>query len=287
MIDTPKSLLLQVLPIPPSGSPRDQCIGLSEKPKTNSRERLCQDFARIKSLPKRLLSAAMIVDVSFELITIFTAMCLNVDRLFFFEGEQNDFSEDLRRSSQKRFISSRPTVSAYSKSFCTVWDTSTQEDIWIRDSRWSNGFAHPFRTSRSRSTQDLSKFIRDLPISFVREWGFASTPSSNCNLQWAIIWLGSAQRCTVPGVVLYPVIPPWDSWCLFIVCSTVWSDATRLGRPYCLLTVKFPFLKKNINQQFWMVHRFWVHYRLSNKVISILMIIINLPFTDKSELFLD
>ena len=40
MIDTPKSLLLQVLTIPPSGSPRGQGIELSEKPKTNSRERL-------------------------------------------------------------------------------------------------------------------------------------------------------------------------------------------------------------------------------------------------------
>ena len=35
MIDTPKSLLLQVLTIPPSGSPRDQGIGLSDKLKTN------------------------------------------------------------------------------------------------------------------------------------------------------------------------------------------------------------------------------------------------------------
>ena len=40
MADTPKSLLLQVLIIPPSGSPRDQGIGLREKPKTNLRERL-------------------------------------------------------------------------------------------------------------------------------------------------------------------------------------------------------------------------------------------------------
>ena len=86
MKDTPKNLLLQVLKIPPSGSPRDQGIGLSEKPKTNSRERLCRHFARTKSLPKRLLSAARIVDFSLVLITIFTAMCLNVDGLFFFQG---------------------------------------------------------------------------------------------------------------------------------------------------------------------------------------------------------
>ena len=63
MIDTSKRLLLQVLTIPPSGSPRDQGIGLSEKPRANSRERLYRDFVRIKSLPKRHLSAAMIVDI--------------------------------------------------------------------------------------------------------------------------------------------------------------------------------------------------------------------------------
>ena len=38
MIDTPKSLLLQVLNKRPSGSPRDQGFGLSEKPKVNSRK---------------------------------------------------------------------------------------------------------------------------------------------------------------------------------------------------------------------------------------------------------
>ena len=62
MIDTPKSLFLQVLTVPPSGSPGDQSIRLSEKPKTNSRESPSRDFARIKSLPKRLLSVAMIAD---------------------------------------------------------------------------------------------------------------------------------------------------------------------------------------------------------------------------------
>ena len=83
MLDTPNSLLFQVLTIPLSGSLIDQVIGLSEKLKTNSGERLCRDFVRVKSLPKRLLSVAMIVEFSFELITIFTVMCLNVDRLFF------------------------------------------------------------------------------------------------------------------------------------------------------------------------------------------------------------
>ena len=85
MIGTPKSLLSQVLTMPPSGSPRDQ--GLSENPKTNSRERLSWDIASIKSLPKKILSAAIVVDFSFELITNFKAMCLNVDRLHFFKGE--------------------------------------------------------------------------------------------------------------------------------------------------------------------------------------------------------
>ena len=83
MLDTPNSLLFQVLTIPLSGSLIDQVIGLSEKLKTNSGERLCRDLVRVKSLPKRLLSVAMIVEFSFELITIFTVMCLNVDRLFF------------------------------------------------------------------------------------------------------------------------------------------------------------------------------------------------------------
>ena len=87
MIGTPKSLLSQVLTMPPSGSPRDQGIGLSENPKTNSRERLSWDIASIKSLPKKILSAATGVDFSFELITTFKAMCLNVDRLHFFKGE--------------------------------------------------------------------------------------------------------------------------------------------------------------------------------------------------------
>ena len=162
----------------------------------------------------------MVADFSFELITTFTAMCLNFHRLFFCKG-------------QKHFISSKPTFSTYSKLFCTVWDVSTEEDIWIRDSRCSNGFAHPFRTSRSRSTQELSKFTRDLPTPFVCEWGFASTPSSICSSQWTIIWLVCTQRCTVSGVVLYHVIPPWEFWCLPMVCWIVWSDATRLKRASC------------------------------------------------------
>ena len=87
MIGTPKSLLLQVLTMPPSGSTRDQGIGLSENPKTNPRERLSCDIAIIKSLAKKILSAAIVVDFSFELITTFKAMCLNVDRLHFFKGE--------------------------------------------------------------------------------------------------------------------------------------------------------------------------------------------------------
>ena len=60
--------------------------GISEKHKTNTRERLSRDFASIRSLPKRLHSAAMVADFSVELVSTFTAMCLNVNRLFFFQG---------------------------------------------------------------------------------------------------------------------------------------------------------------------------------------------------------
>ena len=42
----------------------------------------------------------------------------------------------------KLLISSRPTVSADSRSFCTVQNASTQENIWIRDSGWPNRFAY-------------------------------------------------------------------------------------------------------------------------------------------------
>ena len=66
-----------------TGSPRDQGIVLSENPKTNSRQRPSRDFASIKSLPKRFLSAAMVADICFKSITTFTAMCLSGDRLFF------------------------------------------------------------------------------------------------------------------------------------------------------------------------------------------------------------
>ena len=38
MVDTPKSLLLQVLTIPPTGSPRDQGIGLSYPKKTQEKD---------------------------------------------------------------------------------------------------------------------------------------------------------------------------------------------------------------------------------------------------------
>ena len=42
----------------------------------------------------------------------------------------------------KLLISSRPTVSADSRSFCTVQNASTQENIWIIDSGWPNRFAY-------------------------------------------------------------------------------------------------------------------------------------------------
>ena len=80
MIDTLKTLLLQVLTMSPKG------VGLSGKLQTNSRLQTL-DFARIKCLPKRLLSAAMVADFSFGLTTTFAAMPLNVGRLFFFKGE--------------------------------------------------------------------------------------------------------------------------------------------------------------------------------------------------------
>ena len=52
----------------------------------------------------------------------------------FFSRENKMTSQRIWRSSQKRFISSRP-----SRSFCTVWDATIQEVISIRGSRWSNG----------------------------------------------------------------------------------------------------------------------------------------------------
>ena len=231
MVDIPKSLLLQhhlaVL----------ETIGYWTKWKTQSKlkrkilskERL---YASIKYLPRRFLSEAMAANFSFELITNFTAMCLNFDRLLFCKR-------------QKHFISSRPTVSANSRAFCTVSDASTQEDIWIRDSRWSNGFVHPFRNSRRRSTQELSKFTRDLPTSFVREWGFVSTPSSICNSQWTIIWLVGTQRCTLPAVLLYPVIPPCDFWCIFmygLFNSLIWCNTTETA--FLPFNCEIPLLEK-------------------------------------------
>ena len=82
MIDTLKTLLLQVLTMSPKG------VGLSGKLQTNPRKNSHSlDFARIKCLPKRLLSAAMVADFSFGLTTTFAAMSLNVGRLFFFKGE--------------------------------------------------------------------------------------------------------------------------------------------------------------------------------------------------------
>ena len=202
MIDIPKSLLSQhhlaVLEIIGYWTKWKSQNKL--KRKTLSKETL---HGSIKNLPNRFLSAAMVANISFELINTFTAMCLNFDRLLFCKR-------------QKHFIYSRPTVSGYSRAFCTVSDVSTQEDIWIRNSRWSNGFVDPFRNSRSRSTQELPKFTRDLGTSFIHEVGFVSTPSFVCNSQWTIIWLVGTQSCTVPAVLLYPVIPPWDFWCLFI-----------------------------------------------------------------------
>ena len=79
--------VLQVLTIPPSGSLRDHCIGLCKNSKNKHKRKLSGDFASIKSLPKRLLPAVMVADVSFELITTFAAMCVNVDRLGFFPSD--------------------------------------------------------------------------------------------------------------------------------------------------------------------------------------------------------
>ena len=164
-------------------------------------------------------------------------MCLNFDRLLFCKG-------------QKHFISSRQTFSAYSRSFCTVWDVSTQEDIWIRDSRWSNGFAHHFRTSRSRSTQELSKVTRDLPTPFVRERGFASSLSSLCSSQWTVTWLVCTQWCTVPGVVLYPVIPPWEFWFIYgLFNSLIWCNTTETA--FLPFNCEISFPEKKIKQRFW------------------------------------
>ena len=67
------------------GSPRAQGIGLSEISKINARERRSPDSANIRSLPKRLLSTTIVAYICFESITTFTAMCLNVGRLIFFQ----------------------------------------------------------------------------------------------------------------------------------------------------------------------------------------------------------
>ena len=37
---------------------------------------------------------------------------------------------------------------------------------------------------------------------------------------------------------------------MFMVCSIVWSDATQLKQPSCLLTMKFLFLKKKLSDDF-------------------------------------
>ena len=231
MIDIPKSLLLQhhLAVLETIGYWTKWKTQNKLKRKTLSKERL---HAGIKNLPKRLLSAAMVANISFELITTFTAMCLNFDRLLFCKR-------------QKHFIYSRPTVSAYSRAFCTVSDASTQEDIWIRNSRRSNGFVDPFRNSRSRSTQELPKFTSDLGTSFIHEVGFVSTPSSVCNSQWKIIWLVGTQRCTVLAVLLYPVIPPWDFWCLFIYGlfnSLIWCNTTETA--FLPFNCEIPLLEK-------------------------------------------
>ena len=137
-----------------------------------------------------------------------------------------------RSSPQKRLISSRPTFSAYSRSFCTVWDASLQEDIWIYGLEiHSDQMDFPIiselhEIGQHRTYQNSS----DLLVSFICKWGFANTPFPNCNSQWVIIWLASNRQCTVPGTVLYPKILPWDFSCLLLVCSIVWSDATWLKR---------------------------------------------------------
>ena len=68
-------------------------------------------------------------------------------------------------------------------------------------------------------------------------------------------------------------------YCLFNRHLLKWSS--------CLLTAKFPFWKKILISNFEWLIDFGCIIFLSNKVISILMTIIKLPFTDKSELLLD
>lgn len=69
----------------------------------------------------------------------------------------------------KLLISSRPTVSADSRSFCAVQNASTQENIWIRDSGWPNRFAYlqDFQERDQRTAQTSAVICSYL--SFVNE----------------------------------------------------------------------------------------------------------------------
>lgn len=143
---------------------------------------------------------------------------------------KKEFLEDSRCSSQKRFISSSSVFLANSRPFFTVSDASTQEDIWIRYFRCSNGFAYPFRTWRSRSTQDwTSSAVICWYILFLSEDLWVVRLLSVINIERLFnLSVPNALPCTVPGEVLYPVnCIPWFRD-LFMVCSTVWYNETRL-----------------------------------------------------------
>ena len=81
------------------------------------------------------------------------------------------------------------------------------------------------------------------------------------------------------------------------ICSTVSRDSTmRLFiKVYLWFVQLFEMMQRDgngilpfnckISLPKWFMARFWVYYRLSNKIIVILMIIINLPFLQTSQNF--
>ena len=166
--------------------------------KQTQEKTLSLDFARIRCLPKRLLSAAMVADFSFGLTTTFIAMCLNVGKLFFlffvfcFSRENKMTSQRIWLSSQKRFISSRP-----SRSFCRVWDATIQEVIWITGSRWSNGFAHSFRTL---TITGLPLDLGNLEKNWIWKWHLENLEKP---------WLSRFLRPRTLNNPKYPSFPMW------------------------------------------------------------------------------
>ena len=111
---------------------------------------------------------------------------------FCFSRENKMTSQRIWRSSQKRFISSRP-----SRSFCRVWDATIQEVIWITDSRWSNGFAHSFRTLTITGLPlDLGNFEKN----WIWKWHLENLEKP---------WLSRFLRPRTLNNPKYPSFPMW------------------------------------------------------------------------------